>query len=169
MARKAKGPRLWLRGERRDALGRVTHLPTWLILDGSKQISTECDPGQRAEAENALLEYVEQRPIPGLREQFVYFVTVEYPNFPVKIGISQSSKMRLSALQTALPYAVKLLAMVRAPDHRFEHRLHRKFAHIKLRGEWFERTDELMNYIDCLANDTNDSREQKTIPAHRNA
>ena|ERR1039458_689013 len=38
MPRRSRGPRLWLRPERRDTGGRVTHAATWLILDGSRQL-----------------------------------------------------------------------------------------------------------------------------------
>jgi hypothetical protein len=48
------GPRLWLRPERRDTGGRVTHAATWLILDGSRQLGTGCHADDRRAAEQAL-------------------------------------------------------------------------------------------------------------------
>lgn len=58
MPRLATGPHLWLRPERRDAAGRVTHAAIWLIIDGKFQRSTQCVRDDLAGAEHALQHYL---------------------------------------------------------------------------------------------------------------
>lgn len=58
MRRDAKGPRLWLRPERRDGRGHISHREEWIIRDGSRQIGTGCGAGDRAEAERQLSGYI---------------------------------------------------------------------------------------------------------------
>jgi integrase len=64
MPRRSKGPRLWLRKERRDASGRVVQNATWVILDtinGRHEESTGCGIDDRAGAERALAEYLARK------------------------------------------------------------------------------------------------------------
>lgn len=144
MGRRYKGPRLWLRPER-WVKGKKTHDSQWLILDGPRQISTKFGENERAEAENVLLKYVEGR-MPT-RTFYVYFITAEKENFPIKIGISESHKLRFGAMQVSLPYLIKVLAILPTKDPMFERRLHQRFQHLRLRGEWFEQTPEINSYI----------------------
>lgn len=58
MPRPAKGARLWLEPERRDATGKVRARSVWVIRDGASKISTGCAPGDRAGAEQALANYI---------------------------------------------------------------------------------------------------------------
>lgn len=143
MPRRAKGLRLWLRPRRRDGTAAA-----WFIRDGDRQIATRCREDNRAGAENELLKYVEGRS--DVRSKFVYFITTDHPGFPIKIGISESHHMRVTGLQTGLPYSVKVIAVVPTDDPVFERRLHRKFDHLRLRGEWFEQDSELLAFIDAL-------------------
>lgn len=66
MSRRAKGPRLWLRPAQCDATGTLTHQPTWLILDGSRQRGTGCGPSDRAGAEKALAAYLTNKHAAGI-------------------------------------------------------------------------------------------------------
>ncbi|HUZ32645.1 MAG TPA: site-specific integrase [Xanthobacteraceae bacterium] len=54
MPRLSAGAHLWLRPERRNKAGSVTHAAVWLIVDGKSQQSTECGRTDRAGAERAL-------------------------------------------------------------------------------------------------------------------
>lgn len=59
MPRRSKGPRFWLRPARRDAAGRISHEPAWLILDGSSQCGTGLGAGaSEAEKDKALTDYL---------------------------------------------------------------------------------------------------------------
>lgn len=148
MGRRAKGPRLWLREARIDDDGNHVRSAVWLILDGTRQISTGCGLEDRAGAENELMRYMERQPVSQI--SYVYFVTTEFPNFPIKIGMSSSHKMRMTTLQVALPYRIKVLAVVPTYDVTFERRIHRKFANTRLCGEWFEPSSELLEFISNL-------------------
>lgn len=147
MGRRSKGTRLWLRSERRDSAGKITHEAVWFILDGGRQIGTGCGAEDVAGAENKLAAYCEGREV---KTKYVYFVSAEHEGFPIKIGISESHKTRFTALQVALPYPLKVLAILPTEDGIFERRLHRKFAHLRLNGEWFKADPELISYIDNL-------------------
>lgn len=58
MPRPKKAPRLWLRPERRNALGIVTHKSSYVVLDEQKHTATGCSPNERSGAEAALADYV---------------------------------------------------------------------------------------------------------------
>jgi integrase len=62
MPRRSKGPRFWLRPARRDSAGNISHVASWLILDGSSQHG--CGLGSEAtdrEKEEALKEYLKRK------------------------------------------------------------------------------------------------------------
>ena len=137
MSRRSKGPRLWFNRKRN----------LWFILDTPNiQRGTGCKIVEREEAENLLFKYIEENG----RNHYVYFVTADAPDFPVKIGISLKFRQRINDLQTALPYEIQTLAIHPTKDAIFERRLHRKFDHLHIRGEWFRRTPELLAYIESL-------------------
>lgn len=58
MSRPAKGIRLWLRPEERNANGTVRKRAVWVIRDGSRKISTGCPAQDRAGAERAVGAYL---------------------------------------------------------------------------------------------------------------
>jgi integrase len=58
MPRPAKGIRLWLRPEERNADGTLRKRAVWVIRDGSRKISTGCAAQDRAGAERAVGEYL---------------------------------------------------------------------------------------------------------------
>jgi len=62
MPRKAAGIRLWLRPERRDREGRVTHAAIWIIREsGQPDVSTGCGEGERGEADKRLALHIGTR------------------------------------------------------------------------------------------------------------
>jgi integrase len=58
MPRPAKGIRLWLRPEERNADGTLRKRSVWVIRDGSRKISTGCAAQDRIGAERAVAEYL---------------------------------------------------------------------------------------------------------------
>jgi integrase len=58
MPRQAKGIRLWLRPEERNADGSLRKRSVWVIRDGLRKISTGCAAQDRAGAERAVGEYL---------------------------------------------------------------------------------------------------------------
>jgi hypothetical protein len=78
----------------------------------------------------------------------VYFV--RFGEFgPIKIGkTDRDPRIRLGWLQNGSPVTLRLLAVINEPDEEHsEEALHRRFAHLRIRGEWFDSTRELTDFI----------------------
>ena len=60
----------------------------------------------------------------------------------IKIGISTNLQSRFRAIRNSSPVPVELLGSCPGTTF-FEGMLHRKFAHLRRHGEWFEDTPEL--------------------------
>lgn len=58
-----------LRPERRAKDGGTTHKPTWIIVDGTKHVATGCTPGETAEAEAKLADYLASKYSPARKER----------------------------------------------------------------------------------------------------
>lgn len=67
MPRRGRGPYLWLRPERRDGAGRVTHAAVWIIVDGRYQESTKCARRDLAGAERALQLFIGKKHLGAAR------------------------------------------------------------------------------------------------------
>lgn len=59
MPRRAKGPRLYFKGARRDAAGVITHAEKWVIRDGEREVST--GTSELAAAEGKLAAYIAEK------------------------------------------------------------------------------------------------------------
>lgn len=68
---------------------------------------------------------------------------------PVKIGRSNDALSRLCALQTSSPVRLQLLGVVSDGGYA-ENKLHRHFKALRLVGEWFDATPELLDAITRL-------------------
>lgn len=81
------------------------------------------------------------------REKFpvgkVYFVR---SGKLIKIGFTTDLEGRVSRLQTGSPYDLQLLGTIEGTQ-RDEQALHRRFANLNVRGEWFRGHASLMAYI----------------------
>ncbi len=77
----------------------------------------------------------------------VYFIGAA--DGPVKIGVSHNVSKRLATLQTAHPVQLFVLATA-GGGIAAERHYHAWFAGHLLRGEWFERSPELVAEIDRL-------------------
>lgn len=148
MPRKSLGARLYLDPVRLSIDGKTMRPRVWTIRDGTIKRSTGFAEDRRLDAELALADYLARKP--SGRSYFVYFLTAKAPDFPIKIGITERRLTRFPAIQGALPYELEVLALVRTDDPLLERRLHKRFADQRLRGEWFDRSPELMMVIDDL-------------------
>ena len=72
--------------------------------------------------------------------ELTYFIRC---NEFVKIGKSNAPEGRLYELQQYTPYKLKLLGTTNVPELE----LHKKFAYLRERGEWFHLTKEIRDYI----------------------
>lgn len=74
----------------------------------------------------------------------IYFVIVHKY---IKIGFAKNDlESRLNQIQTGCPYPMYLVGTCRA-HHAVEKQMHQKFAHLRVRGEWFYLSKELGEYI----------------------
>lgn len=65
----------------------------------------------------------------------------------IKIGTSINPESRMKALQSDSAGELVPLRYVRVEDgYQIEHLLHIKFSEIRIRGEWFEATPELLDF-----------------------
>lgn len=88
---------------------------------------------------------------PDQRQPVVYFVQSEHGG-PVKIGFAEDVARRMVQLQVSRPDKLVLLASMPG-SVRDEADMHRRFVHIRERGEWFTDTEELMGFIRSIACD----------------
>lgn len=77
----------------------------------------------------------------------IYFV--QAATGEVKIGVTTSAKIRnkLRSIQTYCPSKIRLLLVVEERNIMPEHEIHKKFANIRIRGEWFSPSPELLDWI----------------------
>lgn len=80
---------------------------------------------------------------------FVYFIAPE-DRPVVKIGKANNIKSRIRELQTGSADRLRLLAAIQG-DERQEQQLHRRFAGLRLQGEWFRLEGALAEYVDQLS------------------
>ena len=79
------------------------------------------------------------------RATFVYFIFNPQTN-EIKIGQSVQPESRLATL--AREQDAKLILLGTMEDRvPLETILHRQFAHLKVKGEWFAADDELVDYV----------------------
>lgn len=77
----------------------------------------------------------------------VYFIQAGESG-PIKIGRAKEPRRRLYNFQTASSEQLYLLGITEKYD---EFDLHIKFSHLRIRGEWFESDDELLTFINTVA------------------
>ncbi|TAG60665.1 MAG: hypothetical protein EAZ28_06365 [Oscillatoriales cyanobacterium] len=77
---------------------------------------------------------------------WVYFIFDE-DNQAIKIGRSTNPLHRLSELQVGNSKSLGLLKIIDG-GAELEHKLHKKFKYLRLKGEWFKATQELLQFID---------------------
>jgi len=79
-----------------------------------------------------------------LKPQQCYFIS-DAPYKFIKIGRSDCISKRLKQIQTYFHNKVELLHTTTKYSERD---LHKKFEHLRQRGEWFEYTDEIKKFIE---------------------
>lgn len=143
MPRQSKGPRLYLRKER-DGSKR------WIIRDKIGDTRTGFSEDQSAQAEAQLQAYIAGKFKPKRSKPvgFIYFVTCfSSPNYPIKIGWTFTPmETRLAQLQCGNPNMISVVATL-VGTQEDERKLHLYFAHLHVRGEWFLRGADLLDYI----------------------
>lgn len=68
---------------------------------------------------------------------------------PIKIGWSKWVHQRLQDMQIGSPVPLKILATIPGSQPE-ERRVHKRFKGIRIRGEWFDPSPELLEFIGSL-------------------
>ena len=76
----------------------------------------------------------------------VYFIQSANGTGPIKIGYTRTPYNRVREIQRMSPYKLTLLKVIEG-DKEHESKLHLRFRHIRLHGEWFEPDDSLIEFI----------------------
>jgi hypothetical protein len=98
---------------------------------------------QREELDRRLKEILAE-PLPRVT---IYFI--EAGNY-VKIGMTAGDvRLRLANLATSHYEDLRLLATIEAPAS-LEFELHQRFAACRVRGEWFQKSDDLLAFIEAI-------------------
>lgn len=79
----------------------------------------------------------------------VYFVQCMAEDRPVEIGTAMRDGVgyRMADLQVGNPFELRLLGTMPG-GYAKEAELHRRFAHLRIRGEWFRSEPELLAVVD---------------------
>lgn len=83
-----------------------------------------------------------------MTKKYVYFIQ-SGGDGPIKIGCSVDFIQRMNSLKYWSPYPLKILATARG-GLGDERAIHNKFLSIRLHGEWFAPTKELIKFIDNI-------------------
>ena len=81
--------------------------------------------------------------------EVIYFIRAGARG-PIKIGRTNNIARRLEMLRVGNHLELSLLATVDGGESG-ERRIHRRFEHLRTRGEWFRATPELMKFVRALA------------------
>ncbi len=79
------------------------------------------------------------------RVSVVYFLELQAPSLPIKVGVSAFLDKRVGQM-SGYPWDVVLMGTVEG-DRVLEQAIHRRFAHLRMRGEWFKRNTDILLYI----------------------
>lgn len=79
--------------------------------------------------------------------RFVYFIRCDTA---IKIGVSFYPEFRLKQLQRCNPNHELVLLREVPGGLQLERLYHKLFAHLRIRGEWYQAAPELVQFIDDL-------------------
>lgn len=82
------------------------------------------------------------------KDCWIYFISDEKSN-SIKIGHSNNPFQRLTTLQIGNSNQLRLIKTLKGGVD-IEHRLHKKFKTLKINGEWFQSSQELLQFINEL-------------------
>lgn len=77
---------------------------------------------------------------------FIYFIREQYGS--TKIGKTINIKRRLGNINLLVPYSLELIFVIKSDNvHKLEGELHRKYNHLRIKGEWFNLSDSDLDFI----------------------
>ena len=75
---------------------------------------------------------------------YVYFFETQGM---IKIGVSLNVPKRLKRVEAWTPFEIKMLGNING-GYPLEKQIHRKFKHLRVKGEWFKSDDHLLKFIE---------------------
>lgn len=81
----------------------------------------------------------------GLTHYMIYLIADTEKKY-CKIGYSSSPKRRLGEIQTSCPLEMNIILTIKG-NMNLEKEFHRKFNHLRIRYEWFEYHEDVIEYI----------------------
>lgn len=86
------------------------------------------------------------------KKEIAYYVYLICSERRLKIGFSKNPKSRLKSIKTQNPtayimYTIKVKESTEIAARIYEKKLHQKFAHLRIGGEWFNWDDSIYNYF----------------------
>jgi hypothetical protein len=76
----------------------------------------------------------------------VYFFQHSVPDGLIKIGFTKSARNRIGTIRCFSPVPIKALSYILADPH-LEKELHRRFSHLRVRHEWFNPGQDLLDFM----------------------
>lgn len=89
--------------------------------------------------------------IDGTRDDRFRVYFIEAQGF-IKIGFTSNLPQRIQAIRSGIPYGETILLHDIPGDFDLEVDMHRKFSHLRERGEWFRKEPELLDFIAAIKN-----------------
>jgi len=91
----------------------------------------------------------------------IYFIKAGNLN-QIKIGYSKNPKARFYAINLSSPINLQLIKTIQGEKDN-EKNIHKKFSHIKVKGEWFQQTKELMDFIENITDFEIEKKKKRLI------
>jgi hypothetical protein len=122
-------------------------VPYWFRLRGLEpnRLNSWSVNGVQAPATSPALEQQEDQAGAEVREGDCVYMIQQGADGPIKIGFSSDIRARISGLQTANPYPLRLLKTIPG-NELLERKLHSRFAKHRLVGEWFKPEADLLAF-----------------------
>ena len=77
----------------------------------------------------------------------VYFLLMHSKDRLIKIGKSKSPYFRITSFPETMPFEVEIVATTNLYE---EDELHERFAHLRIKGEWFTYNKEIEDFIESI-------------------
>lgn len=113
------------------------------ILDDVQQEMEQAVREQISNDEREIADNLQQKSFPRivLKDRPGYIYLVKASGY-YKIGLSKQPKVRFSQIGLQLPFPFEVLHIISATNmYETESKLHQKYAHQRLNGEWFSLTE----------------------------
>lgn len=92
-------------------------------------------------------DWVAEQQISKVKNPVVVYFLQRGKNGPIKIGFSRNPKQRITAIQAYCAEKLRVLLILPADAEKREKAIHEQFQRFRLKGEWFEPSQDLCDWI----------------------